>query len=269
MQLGVTVRNMGDESTAETIRRCARAAEAAGFESLWVVDHIAIPPDDAEGSGGRYLDPLGTLAWIAGFTSTIKLGTGVLILPYRPALPTAKMIATVQELSGERLLLGVGIGWMDPEFKALGVPRRERGRRSDELLAFLDRAFANDVIEANGQPFLFKPRPKAPPIYVGGRPQHAIRRAVAHGCGLMPMGLDPEAVGELRADYRAATDAAGKPPGEVVLMTGVITDDAEAARAQIDAYRAQGVERLVCAMRYSNAEEYESRVERLARIAFS
>jgi alkanesulfonate monooxygenase SsuD/methylene tetrahydromethanopterin reductase-like flavin-dependent oxidoreductase (luciferase family) len=248
---------MGEESTAETMARCARAAETAGFESLWVVDHIAVPPDDAEGSGGRYMDPLGTLAWMSGFTHTIKLGTGVLILPYRPALPTAKMIATVQELSRERLLLGVGIGWMDPEFTALGVPRRQRGRRSDELLEFLNRAFANDVIEANGQQFLFKPRPKAPPIYVG----------VAYGSGLMPMGLDPVAAGELRAEYRVATDAAGKPPGEITLMTGVPTDDQAAARALIGAYRDQGIDRLVCAMRYQSAEQYEAAVEQLASAA--
>lgn len=269
MQLGVTLRNMGDESTPEMMASCARAAESAGFESLWVVDHIAIPPDDAEGSGGRYTDPLGTLAWMAGFTASIKLGTGVLILPYRPALPTAKLIATVQELSHERLLLGVGIGWMDPEFKALGVPRRERGRRSDELLAFLQDAFANDIVEANGQQFLFRPRPKAPPIFIGGKPKHAITRAVAYGDGLMPMGLEPDAVGDLRTAYTAATNAAGKPPGGITLMTSIPADDLSKARARLDAFEAQGVDRLVCAIRYRSAQEYESAVHALAEIARS
>ena len=127
MEIGVTLRNMGPQSTVDTMVAGAQAAEALGFESIWITDHIAIPPDDAEGSGGRYLDPLVSLAFLAGETSSIRLGTGVLILPYRPALPTVKQIATLQELSRERLLLGVGIGWMDAEFRALDVERRRRG----------------------------------------------------------------------------------------------------------------------------------------------
>ncbi len=98
MKLGVVIRSMGPAATRETISECARAAEAAGLDDVWLTDHIAIPPDDAEGSGGRYLDPLATLAYLAGVTSEIGLATGVLILPYRPPLPTAKAIATVQEL---------------------------------------------------------------------------------------------------------------------------------------------------------------------------
>src|SRR5437867_3397169 len=120
-QLGLFLRTMGPQSTRAVIAECGRAAEAAGIDDLWVADHIAIPPDDAEGSGGRYLDPLATLAFLAGATTRIGLGTGVLILPYRPPLPTAKWIATVQELSGARLRLGVGVGWMAAEFRALGV----------------------------------------------------------------------------------------------------------------------------------------------------
>ena len=86
MELGVTLRNMGAQSEASVILRCAQLAEGAGLDSLWITDHIAIPPDDAEGSGGRYVEPLITLAWIAGATERIRLGTGVLILPYRGAL---------------------------------------------------------------------------------------------------------------------------------------------------------------------------------------
>ena len=123
MDIGVTIRNMGDQSTADLVLACARAAESAGMESVWVTDHVAIPPDDAEGSGGRYLDTLTTLAWLGGATERIKLGSGVLILPYRPKLPTARQVATLQELTGERLILGVGAGWMDAEFRALGVER--------------------------------------------------------------------------------------------------------------------------------------------------
>src|SRR5712692_11981081 len=112
MKLGLYLRNMGPQSTRTVLLECARAAEAAGVDDLWVADHIAIPPDNAEGSGGRYLDPLATLAFLAGVTARIGLGTGVLVLPYRPPLATAKWLATIQELSGGRLRLGYCLGWM-------------------------------------------------------------------------------------------------------------------------------------------------------------
>ena len=100
MHIGLMIRNMGDQSTKEIMAGAALAAEEKGFESIWVVDHIAIPPNNAEGSGGRYVDILSSLAWLAGVTSTIKIGSGVLIAPYREILPTAKQIASIQELSG-------------------------------------------------------------------------------------------------------------------------------------------------------------------------
>src|SRR5262250_981310 len=155
MQVGIVVRNMGPQSTRETLVTIARAIDAATpVADLWVADHVAIPPDDAEGSDGRYLDPLATLAFLAGATTRIGLGTGVLVLPYRPPLATAKWIATIQELSGGRLLLGVGAGWMHAEFRAVGVDRRRRGALTDATLAFLQRCFAADEAESNGQRFL-------------------------------------------------------------------------------------------------------------------
>ena len=127
MEIGAFLRVMGDSSQPEVLLGCARAAEASGVDTLWLPDHVAIPPDDAEGSNGRYLEVLATLAYLAGATEHVKLGAAVLILPYRPALLTAKWIATIQELSGGRLKLGVGIGWMDAEFRALGLERSRRG----------------------------------------------------------------------------------------------------------------------------------------------
>src|SRR6266849_9973009 len=206
---------MGAQSTRETLVAAARAADALpAIADLWVVDHIAIPPDDAEGSEGRYLDPLATLAYLAGVTTRVGLGTAVLVLPYRPALPTAKWIATVQELSGGRLRLGVGVGWMAAEFRALGVDIRRRGALSDEALDLLDRCFAADVVEANGQPFLFRPRPSRPPLFVGGQPPFAFRRALAHRGGWMPMGLAPDALAPCVAELRAAAAGRGLPSPE-------------------------------------------------------
>src|SRR5262245_34493242 len=191
VELGIAVRSMGPQSRPEVLLACVRAAERAGLADVWVQDHVAIPPDDAEGSGGRYLDPLTALAWLAGQTSRIGLGTGVLILPYRPALPTAKAVATVQELSGGRLRLGVGVGWMEAEFRPLGLPGSRRGGIADATLELLLRCFAADVANANGQDFLFLPRPQRPPVYVGGSGEPALRRAVRFGDGWMPMTGDP------------------------------------------------------------------------------
>ena len=122
MKYGIAVRNMGPQATASTIRACVKAAETLGFDAVFVSDHLCIPPDQTEGSGGRYLDVLATLAYLAGATERIRLGISVLVLPYRPAVLTAKQVATIQELSGHRLILGAGVGWMRPEFDALGRP---------------------------------------------------------------------------------------------------------------------------------------------------
>ncbi len=266
MQIGVTIRNMGPESTRAMMADCARAAEDAGCESLWITDHIAIPPDDAEGSGGRYVDPLVTLAWLAGFTKRIRLGTGVMVLPYRPPLMFARQVAALQELSGERLLLGVGIGWMGAEFRALGIDRRHRARDSDEVLKFLEACFADDVVEANGQAFLFLPRPVKPPVLVGGRAPHALARAARYGDGWLPMATNVSDLIAAKAHYRRLTDQLGKPPGSVTLMTGLPLADVGRARQEIEDYAAAGVDRIVCAIRYRTFTEYATAMARVAML---
>src|SRR5271167_4234610 len=145
MKFAVAIRNMGPQSNRVTIRACARMAEQAGFDALFVSDHLCIPPDQTEGSGGRYLDVLATLAFIAGATEKIRLGVSVLVVPYRPAVLTAKQVATIQELSGERMILGVGVGWMRREFEALGVDPRERGALTTETLSVIHHLFSADV----------------------------------------------------------------------------------------------------------------------------
>ena len=263
MRIGAIVRNMGEQSTPEIMGACARVAEEAGLESVWVVDHIAIPPDDAEGSNGRYVDPLISLAWLAGATSTIRLGVGVLILPYRPALPVAKQIASIQELSGGRLMLGAGIGWMDAEFRALGVERRRRGRIADETLGFLRECFDQDEVTANGQPFLFRPRPARPPIYVGGRPPHALARAAAYGDGWMPMRMTPERLPAARAEYAEQCAAAGREVGDIVVVGELPLDDAGAAAAELSGFDEGGAARLILSGRYADADDYRRRLDAL------
>jgi probable F420-dependent oxidoreductase len=266
VKLGVMLRNMGPESTPEALFACARAAEAAGLDDVWVADHLAIPPDDAEGSEGRYLDPLATLATLAGVTARVGLGTAVLNLPYRPPLPTAKWVATIQELSGGRLLLGVGLGWMEPEFRALGVPRAARGRLADETLEFLGRCFAADVVEANGQPFLFRPRPPAPPVFVGGAAPHALARAVRHGAGWLPMAREAGELAPALAELGRRAREAGREPPAVACLVPVPLDEAppETAR-RLRAFRDAGVARVIAAFgRYRDADAFRRAALRVA-----
>jgi probable F420-dependent oxidoreductase len=264
------VRNMGPESTRELVLACARAAERVGLDDVWVVDHVAIPPDDAEGSGGRYLDPLATLAFLAGATTRIGLGTAVLILPYRPALPTAKWIASIQELSGGRLRIGVGVGWMPAEFRALGVDRSRRGALADETLGFLKRCFdpgeGGDIVEANGQEFLFRPRPPRPPIFVGGAPPHALARAIRFGDGWMPMGSDPEKLRAPIAELKQLAAENGRAVPEVVAMGRLPLEEPGRAAEQLASLSQIGVTRLVHAERYPDAAAFQRIAERLAAL---
>ncbi len=264
MKLGTIVRLMGPQSTRDILVECVRAAEDAGLDDVWVPDHIAIPPDDAEGSGGRYLDPLTSLAYLAGTTERIGLGTAILNLPYRPALPTAKMLATIQELSGGRLRLGVGVGWMKAEFQALGVDRKRRGRITDETLDFFQRCFAKDEMEANGQPFLFLPRPERPPFYIGGAAPHALERAARYGDGWLPMGGDPAKLAPDIAKLRELRAEAGKPPPEVVLMTAFPVDDTAAVSDHVSALADVGVTQIAFGIRYADAVEFRKGIDMLA-----
>lgn len=266
IEVGITIRNMGPQSTREMVQECALAAESLGLESLWITDHIAIPPDDAEGSEGRYLDPLATLAWLAGQTESIRLGTGVLVLPYRRPLATAKSVATVQELSGGRLLLGVGVGWMKAEFRASGVERAHRARDSDAVLDLLQRCFAaeDDVAVSEGQPFLFRPHPPKPPIFVGGVPPHAFARAIRYGDGWMPMGGTPDTLAPAISELRRRAAEAGKPVPQVVALGALPLEEPERALSLLNAHAECGVTRFVQGVRYADAEGFQKQAESLA-----
>ena len=245
MKYGIAIRNMGPQSSRATFRACARIAEDAGFDAVFVSDHLCIPPDQTEGSGGRYLDVLAAVAYLAGMTSRIRIGVSVLVLPYRPAVLTAKQIATIQELSDERMILGVGIGWMKPEFEALGVDIRKRGAISTETLRVLHHLFGNkdarpytgDLV--NFPAFVFEPHPKRPPIWVGGGTPKTLERVVEFGDGWHPMQRAAE-LKPIVEDLRKRMREAGKPDPEIVVRRGMKLDDIAAARARIDAEREAG-----------------------------
>ncbi len=261
MHIGLMIRNMGDQSTREIMAGAALAAEEREFESIWVVDHIAIPPKDSEGSGGRYVDILSSLAWLAGLTSSINLGSGVLIAPYREILPTAKQIASIQELSGNRLLLGIGLGWMDAEFKALGVNKTKRGEKTDELLSFLHTAFNQDEVELNEQKFLFKPRPPRPPIYIAGSKNYSIKRAVKYGDGWIPIVGDPEEFKENLEIYRDLCDSEDKLSDKISVVSRLDLEDKHLSKEKLTKFEDMGVERIVCGLSYEDLGDFLNKID--------
>jgi probable F420-dependent oxidoreductase len=262
MKLATNVRNWGPSSTGPILLGCARAADAAGLDAIWVNEHLAIPPlDEDDGTGGRFLDPLATLAFLASATRRVGLGTAVLLLPYRPPLPTAKWVASVQELSGGRLLLGVGVGWMQQEFRALGVEYGRRGALADESLAFLQRCFASDEVEAHGQRFLFRPRPPRPPIYVGGAPGPALERAARYGDGWIASGVPPEHLGPAVLELAERAQALGRGPLDVVAMKTLPLEDPPRAADLALAFRDAGATQLVHTAGYADAAEYRKNLD--------
>lgn len=266
MKIGVYLRNMGPHASRENLRACARTADALPLDDLWVFDHLAIPPEDSEGSGGLYVDPLATLAFIAGVTERINIGTGVLVLPYRPALLTAKWAASIQSLAGGRLMLGVGVGWMAAEFRALGVARSRRGALTDEALEILHRCFAADEVEVNGQRLLFLPRPERPRVFVGGSGTHALRRAVQFGDGWMPGNVDAESLESPLRELRAMADEAGKRSPEVVVAGRLGSDEPRRVSDRIARFSELGVTRFAFNDRYEDGDDFVRYAERIARV---
>ncbi|MFZ0045449.1 MAG: LLM class flavin-dependent oxidoreductase, partial [Streptosporangiaceae bacterium] len=181
MRLGVNVPNFGPGTRPDVLRRWAQTVEGLGFDLLMVSDHVAVTPDVAEQYPAPFYEPFTTLAWLAGLTSRVRLGTTVLIVPYRHPLLVARMAANLNDLSGGRLVLGVGVGWARQEFDALGVAFGERGRLTDEHLLAI-RAAWQDERDYQAGPV---------PIWIGGNSDAALRRAVRLGDAWHPLRFTP------------------------------------------------------------------------------
>ncbi len=203
MKYGIALPNFGKYSQKESIIELAQAAEALDYDSIWVSDHVVIPTSH-QGFGDKFLDPLTTLTFLAARTSKIKLGTSVIVLPYRNPVVLAKAVSTLDELSNGRVVLGVGAGWLKDEFDALGMRHGERGAVTDEYIDVLKNLWTEDNPEFRGNyieysNIKFLPKPLQiphPPIWVGGGSTAAIERAVNRGDGWHPVGLTPSELKE-------------------------------------------------------------------------
>ena len=267
---GTSMPSRGDMASPENLRTLAQRAESLGFDSVWVSDHIILPrkvdsfyPYAADGVATfrpdeDYYDPLATLNFLAGCTQKIRLGTHVLILPYRNPVLTAKMLSTLDVLSGGRVILGAGVGWMEEEFQALGLDTyAQRGAVTDEYIQLFKELWTKDNPEFHGEHYQlsesgFKPKPVQkphPPIWIGGHTNPAIRRAAKYGDGWMPIGLrppailEPEELAEKIARLRRLTVRAGRPEDAVSLCfsTGVTFDNSPGATRRMMSGRAEQI----------------------------
>lgn len=231
MKFGLQLPHLGPLASGSGTVRLARRAEALGFDSVWTGDHIIYPSQYVERFGSEFYEALTTLAWVAASTSRVTVGTAVIVLPYRNPLILAKELATIDVLSGGRLIVGVGTGWLAEEFAALGVPFTERGAATDESLRIIRCLWTEERPRFSGRFFQFPemlaaPRPlqrPTPPIWVGGTTARALRRAAELGDGWLPIwhkatgrGFAPEALKGKIAELRELSRARGRTAPQTV-----------------------------------------------------
>ncbi|HSU90748.1 MAG TPA: LLM class F420-dependent oxidoreductase [Sporolactobacillaceae bacterium] len=275
MKYGIGFATSGAFSNPELLAHLATTAERCGFESLWSVEHVAIPvkhlpypgSKDGQMAGGDDVaipDPLIPLAYVAAITKTLKLGTGVLILPQRHPIYTAKEVATVDVLSGGRVMLGIGSGWMKEEFESLGINFHHRGARTDEAIQALRALWSAGTSSFEGKHFKFgplhsypKPINKDVPIHVGGNSAAAARRAGRYGDGFFPTAANPEKLKELFAMVRSEALKAGRNP-EAIEFSCLRSAKADDARMLADL----GVSRVVIMPPGTNPQVITQRLEK-------
>jgi probable F420-dependent oxidoreductase len=287
MRIGVTVPNV-HETLAErsTIEAVGRMADELGYDSIWCNDHLAIPSarGDAaaepayaaaygEQRGQSIYEPLIVLAYLAAVTRRVMLGTSVYLLPLRAPLLAARQAVSLDRLSDGRLVLGVGAGWLESEFAAVGVPYRQRGRRTDEAIAMLKSLCGED--DAG---FLPKPvqRPH-PPLWIGGRSDAAVRRAARAGDAWHPSHLTVDELRRQIPALHAECERAGRPADEVTVTTRrklvrtptddgrVLQGDAGAIAATVAELEQVGVSHLIVELPGSSEDELLENLDWFAR----
>jgi len=300
MEIGIYVENRGPEVTPEGLARYAERAEALGYAFLCLSEHIVAPVRPPEADEYRlknktrgwedvltYFDPVVTLAWLGARTRRLRLGTSVLIVPYRNPVVTAKALATLDTLLGGRLFVGVGTGWWADEFAGLGIGDHfaDRGARMDEYLQIFRKLWSQEVATHEGRYFPFReiacaPKPvqqPGPPIWVGGGAKRILRRTAELGDVWHPVALrrpgqlDLEQVGAARAELDALARAAGRDPAAIgiSLKCPMIVTDAERRTLvgtpeqiaeDVRAYAARGVTHLTLDLARLPGDYFENMV---------
>jgi probable F420-dependent oxidoreductase len=271
VDFALSIPHTGRLASPAFVRRFAETADRLGFGALWGVDHVVMPHHTdslytlprrpariEDGAVSGLLAPnyemMTTLAYVAACTERIRIGTAVSVLPIRNAVLNARQLATLDVYSGGRLVVGAGVGWLEEEALAMGMPWDRRGRRSEEHIALMRALWCaeGDLVEFHGEfhdlpPMDPEPRPvqRPVPVLVGGHSELALARAGRIGDGWISAQMSPERVGPAWATVRAAAEAAGRDPGPLLLVAAASsdgTDDEQLARYR--EYEAIGVHHL-------------------------
>src|ERR1700730_6846183 len=271
MQLGIHLPHAGSQATPALIKRHAQRAEALGLSDVWVSEHIIVPRAQFPRSPLFY-DPILTLTWVASVTERVRLGTSVIVLPMRHPLPLAKELATLHNLSGGRLILGVGVGWLEPEFAALGVPFNERGRRMDEGIAMMRAVWSQDPVSFDAKyiPAAIKDMTMLPqpvshiPMWHGSRSEAAHRRTVRIRDGWHGSQVTPEQGGEVVKRLRRDRP---EPGFTISVRSHWDGKDVGMMRERVTAYAAAGVQHVMVHPQDREVDDWDTVIEGVGRVA--
>ena len=260
IKLGLDVGTYGPLATSDNILQLARLAEEAGFHSVWLADHVVFPatvesryPYSVDGAfpvppTDPVMEPVATMGVLAGATSRVRIGTSVLVMPYRNPVVLGKMFATYDRFSGGRVVLGAGVGWLEEEFQALAtLPFKDRGTVTDEYLEIFKRVSGGGEVSFDGDHYRLAPvhaypasvqRPH-PPVLIGGTSRRALRRVARHGNGWMSVALGAGQLRQKIEQLRRICEEEGRDPGSVDLVHKLFID-LESARTRFDGGRESG-----------------------------
>ncbi len=291
MKFGIWIPSVRSLARPDVIRRSIVQAEQSGYDSIWTIDHVIAPRKDAAQFGLLY-DPLVVLSFAAAMTERVQLGISVLVLPYRHGVLTARMIASLDQLSGGRVILGVGAGWNAAESAILGLPFEQRGPMTDEWIRVMQELWTNPDPSFEGQftrfaDVEFRPPPLQqphPPIWVGGHSPAALRRTAEFGAAWQPINRTPAELREGMAEIERLGQRFGReqPPAlaprldaELIVDDGGFPAPAHAAHMltgapeqmveQIEELRELGAEHLILEFVARDAEHFYAQVEAFAR----
>ena len=286
MEIGIHLPHIGPLATREGITAFAKLAEEYEFDSLWVSDHVVMPrklssryPYSPDGNfpvppDVPFLEPLSTLLFAAAVTERVKLGTTILVIPMRNPIVTAKQLASLDVLSGGRLIVGVGTGWMEEEFQMLGAPFARRGARTDEYIKLFKALWTEENPSFQGKFWQidevgFAPKPLQrphPPIWTGGHSAPALRRAGRLADGWHAAYVGADLLREQYQEVQRHAQEAGRDPSSVALSirTRLPLNDPPAAIDQIQALRDVGASHIVVEVFTAELEEARSLMDVLA-----
>ena len=297
---GLDVGIYGAQAKPGTIMKLAQLAESGGFDSIWLADHVAFPvsfkseyPYSAAGAfptalSDPLLEPVATMGVLVGATSRVRIGTAALIMPYRNPVLLARMLVTLDQFSGGRIILGAGVGWLEEEFRVLGAADfKKRGRVTDEYLEIFKAICAGGEVGYQGQTYSFAPvhsnpgsvqRPH-PPIMIGGLSDAALRRVVRHGDGWLAVTAGADKLTERISTLRRLCEEGGRRFEDLTLLFKMFLGIGEPKRSKFDAREpgtgsiaeivddlqrifASGVTRIIVRYRGDSAQELEHQIAR-------